>query len=349
MVKKEFEVALGNRAVDTGNADELVKQAAADSQRKRIERAEEISEAEHHAKIAKLKKDAAQAEASSSNTGAKKDSESPVKFEVKGGVNLGEIDFAEERMRAAKDLKQMKEEQENNLRSLGSQNEALRDKIHEKEMQVLQLSFQSQMDILNKMIESNSSKGDFSQQLAAARAVAQELGYSPAPAGGGNGGNLEMQLKIKEMEFNNSVALRKLDEEAKDRDIQRKIDLQKLEDDRAFKKMEADRQAKRDEFFASFPEFIGRGFGKAYAEANAGSGEIHGNAGFTSKQKEPQPGIVAGVGEAGEANCSNCGQVMAIGPKSEMAVCAGCGAKYPIKRVEQEAPPPQDEIAEDEQ
>ena len=337
---KEWLLPLGERSVDTGSTDALLRSKIAERDAKKVEQQEEIDELTHEAKVAELKKKVEGTAGKSS--GESKPTESPVKFEVKGGVNLGEIDFAEERRKAAEELRQMQKDQEQNLRTLGAQNEALRDKIHEKEMQVLQLSFQSQMDILNKMIESNASKGDFTQQLAAARAIAQELGYSPAPTGSG-GGDLQNQIKLKEMEFNNSLAIRKLDEEAKDREFQRKLDMQRLEDDRQYKKMEAERQAKRDEFFASFPEAIGRGLARGMSEhvrSSGGAGEDEKSHAISNK-KQAQPGIEAGEGEAGEADCINCGKTMAIGSSAKEAVCAGCGIRYPIKRVK--TPPTEEE------
>lgn len=42
--------------------------------------------------------------------------------------------------------------------------------------------------------------------------------------------------------------------------------------------------------------------------------------------------IEARVGESGEVECTQCHQSIAIGETAKVAVCANCGAKYPIKR-----------------
>jgi predicted RNA-binding Zn-ribbon protein involved in translation (DUF1610 family) len=344
MAKKEWELSLGERKLDTGNHDEVLSQAVTESRVKRLKMAEELSEAEHKAKMAKLAKEVEQASGSSS-TGGKKEPDNPVKFEVKGGVNLGNIDLDEERRRAAEELKLLKKEQDDNIRSLGAQNEDLRDRIHAKEIEILSLRFESQMTLLNKMIEQNASSGDFSKQLAAAKETAALLGFQQPLAGGG-GRDMGLEIKLKEIEFNNTIQLKKFEEEAKDRDVQRKIDIQKMEDERQFKRQENERQAKRDEMFASFPEIFGRGIARGLAEraeasASGGSG--------SPVSRNPQPGIEAGVGEYGEANCANCGTVMAIGSTAAEVVCAKCGARYPIKRVKPTEEQSSSEVAEEEE
>jgi hypothetical protein len=331
MAKKEWELALGERKIETGEHDEVLSQAVTDSRIKRLKMAEELSEAEHEAKMAKFKKEVEQA-SGGSNTAPKKDSDNPFKFGVTGEVNLGKIDLDEERKRASEELKILKKEQDEQLRTLGSINDELRERIHAKEMEALTYKFESQMNTLMKMIDDKSSRGDFTKQLEAAKETAALLGYQPNNGGGG-GRDIALELKLKEIEHNNLMQLRQFEEEAKDREIQRRIDLQKLEDDREFRKAEAERQAKRDEMFASFPEILGRGIARGLAERST---EQSPNPTGASLNRQPQPGIVAPIGEEGEANCGNCGTVMWVGKKSTQAVCAKCGTRYPIQRVEPE-------------
>ena len=346
--KKDFLIAIGERGADTGSIDTLYKAILEDRAAKKVEQQEEIDELAHAARVAKLKKEANSADTTASGAGVKKDTDNPVKFEVKGGVDFGTLDLNAERKQAAEDLKQLKKEQEETIRSIGQQNEDLRDRIHAKEIEMVQLNVKSQLELLQKMIESNASKGDFATQLAAARTVAQELGYAPASAGGSGGGDLMAQIELKKLEFNNQLALRELDEKVKDRDAQRRMDILKLEDEREERKDKAAREAKNDEVFAKTTELIGRTIG-AYLKDGAAGGipeETKVVTPIAARPQNRQGGTLqAGVGESGTADCLVCSTTMAIGTTAIKAVCAKCGAEYPIERIQKTIPPSAKNVA----
>lgn len=90
------------------------------------------------------------------------------------------------------------------------------------------------------------------------------------------------------------------------------------------------------EFFNQAPKVIGAAFGQALRDGGGGGGGVA----SAVKNGGKMQNVTAGVGEAGEFECSQCKQPVALGPTAKQAVCSGCGARYPITRVEAEGTPP---------
>jgi len=335
---KTWEAAIGERTHDPADEDVLLSDKVSERRRKQITRQEEEDEAAHRARMAELAKKTVTSEAAVEKSGEKKDES--VGFKITGGMNLGNIDYPAMLQKQIDERDELRRQAEESAGRQQQVSEELREKLHASEMEVLKTSFTAQMQLLTKMIESNASRGGFAEQLAAARETAKELGFSQ---GQPNGGSEMIQLELKKLDFEQAVALRRLNREEKESDKKWQLELRRLDDEREVRKAELARDAKKDEMFAKAPEVLGRAFGRAIVESGGDSGDI------TEQPQHPvgkMPGITAGIGQSGETECIKCQQPVAVGATARKAVCANCGATYPIKRV-QSSPEPE-EVTEEE-
>ena len=326
---KEWENAVGEVSVDPLEADTLLTQAKSDREKKRILRQEEIESAEHETKKAKLDKEKAAAEAATESAGEKKE-DSSGGFKITGGMHLGNIDYPAMLQKQIDERDELRKQAELAATNQQLVSEDLRERLHASEMLVLKTSFETQMQLLTKMIETNASKGGFTEQLNAARETAKELGFSQGTPGAGTSSEI-IQIELKKLDFDHQLALRKMSRDDKSEERRWQMELRRLDDERVAKTAELALAREKNEMFSKAPEMIGAAIAKGMM---ASEGET-GGAGVSSQRKS-MPGITAGVGESGEVKCSQCEQPVAIGPTAKMAVCAGCGAKYSIKRVQAE-------------
>jgi hypothetical protein len=344
MPKKEWEMAMGPANVAQGAVDDILAGIVNQSRAKAVKRQDELEDLEHEAKVSKLKGEIKKGD--ERDDGHDKGASSG--FQVKGSVNLGDINPMEElreQMKERKELRQQAEEAAGRSQALS---EDLRERLHASELKVLETGFNAQIQMLTDAIKQNASRGNFNEQIAAARAIAEELGYKRGEDVGT--GDLNVQIRLKELEFNNSMALRKFDEESKDRDFQRKLDLQRLEDERSARKDDSARKEKQYEMIAKAPEAFGRAFAQGILESG-GEGETISS---TPQKRGKVPGFEVGEGESGVADCPTCGTkgAVGIGPTARSAICGNCGQKFPIKRVklppEEQPGPPADLEPEEE-
>jgi len=328
--EKAFTTAFGKASSQLENQDTLLAGKISDRERNRIAREEEKDEAKHKAEMAKLRKEETSADAAVEKTGEKKEDTGGIK--TKGEFNIGSFNIQEMLQQQITDRDKLKDEAETAAANQQQISNDLRERLHAADILVLKTGFEAQMQMLTKMIESNASKGNFTEELTAARTIAEELGYQKGAAGGGS----EMiQLELKKLDFEHQMAMRKMAKEDKSEERRWQMELRRLDDERESKKAELAQQAKKDDMFAKAPEVIGRAIGRAAMESSGGVGaEAPVSAGGKTR------GIEVGLGEGGEFPCVQCKQPVAIGPTARSAVCAGCGMRYPIQRVQPEAPAP---------
>lgn len=110
-----------------------------------------------------------------SNTSPSETEEKP--FKIKGEINLGTIDLQTERNKAIEELQETKKIYERQVLDLSQANQALRDRIHEKELEVIKITFQTQLEKLAELINTAPPRLTFLEELAKIREVAEELGY----------------------------------------------------------------------------------------------------------------------------------------------------------------------------
>jgi len=333
MAKKAWEAAIGEPATNPGNADLLLSDKVSERKRKQITRQEEEDEAAHQARMAKLAKETATSEAAVEKTSEKKEEGGIGGFKITGGMNLGNIDYPamlQKQIDERDDLRKQAEETAGRQQQISDE---LRERLHVSEMQVLKTSFEAQMQLLTKMIEANASKGGFTEQLTAAREIAKELGFEKGATGAGS--SEMIQVELKKLDFEHQVAMRKMAKDDRAEERRWKLELRRLDDERTAKTEELAQARERNAMFAKAPEMIGTAFAKGLA-ASGGETEVASDP--PPVRKGQAQAITAGIGEGGEAKCSQCGQPVAVGPTAGTAVCASCGAKYPIRRVQAESP-----------
>lgn len=296
--------------------------------------------AEAKAKTAKAQAEAKEAEARLRKAEAGGDSGG---FKLKGEVNMGTIDFQAQQAKAETELERLRTEQRETVATLGLENEQLRDKIHEKEVESLRLTMEAQISNQNKIIENIASRGSFADQLTAVREMAGQLGYSISK---GEATDLAVQMQLKEMEFKQNLELRRLAKEEKAEQRRWDLELRRLDDERKSREKEDQRKDKRDELIASAPKVLGEAIGSALL---SGVGAQEGA--ITNRPATTNYNFEAGEGEFGEAPCPSCKTPVAIGATATAAVCANCGSRMSIKRLsaqsQKETPPKEAEVGEE--
>lgn len=321
-MKQPWENAIGERSGDQGDGDSLLRQTREDRERKRIERQEEIDAAEHTAKKAKLAKETATSEAAVEKSGEKR--EEPSGFKLTGGMHIDlDAERKEAKEAADRERTESKAEAERIRKELADsasrtteENRQLRNDLHAAEIREIKAA-------------AEGGHGSLAQQLLEIKTLAAELGLkAPDP------GISDPALQIQIIQLEHAEAARAREHEwdkikhAEDMEERRESRL----DAQASAQAKLAQEAKKMEFFNQAPKTLGAAIGKAMVDGGGAEAE----APVTSSAK--MPGIEAGVGESGEADCIRCHQPVAIGPTARVAICAGCGARYPIKRVASEAP-----------
>lgn len=295
----------------------------------------EVTKSKAGADEAKARAEEAKAKAERARGGGGEGSEGP--FKVTGGVSLGNIDLQRDREEARTELERLKKEADEAARATGQENQQLRDKIHEQEIKMLNITFQAQMEVLTKMIESSTSKKSFIEQYTEAMETAKTLGYqqtTPQP------GSEMIQLELKKLDFDHTLALKKMTREDRAEGRKWDLELRRLDDERKAKEAELAQQQKRDEMIASAPQMIGGAIAKGMMESKGG-GEAPAAPKTSQRYELPVP-----QGEEGVTHCPKCGTEMGVGPTAKSAICAKCNTKVFIKRVGKSEKPAAEESGE---
>lgn len=269
----------------------------------------------------------------------------PSGFQMEGKIKLGEIDIQKDREKREAEIERLRKEADDSARATGVENQQLRDKIHQLEQdnlkttlqaqqENLKTTFQAQMENLQKIIEAQGSQKSFIQQYNEAMETAKTLGFLTPGTAPGTTGSAELTLQIKRLDFEQTVALRKLARDEKESDRKWQMELQRLQDERTAKQQELEAQKKRDEMYGSGLQMLGGAIAKGIMESEEGKPIA-----TAPKGKVSSHHWEAAPGEAGEGNCPECGEAVGIGPTARAAVCPQCGLKILIKRVG-EAPSP---------
>ncbi len=317
MARKAWESAVGDPTVNPDDADSLLAQAKSDRETKRLRRADEIEAAEHETRKAELDKKKAAAEAAVEKTGEKK--EEPSSFKFTGNVNYPEL-----MQKQIDERDRLREQAENAAANQQQVSNELREKLHTQEMLVMKTGFEAQMQMLGKMIESNVSKGGIVEQLNAAREMAKEIGFVQGQPGGGTE---VIQVELKKLDFEHTLALRKMNKEDKAEERRWQLELRRLDDQRDVKREELAQSRERNDMFARAPETFGTAIAKGMLTSKSES-EV---------TDPPSRGVKSQVitvdkGESGQFKCVQCETMVAIGPTARRAVCASCGMEYDIRR-----------------
>jgi len=310
----------------------------------------EVAKAKASAAKATAEAEEAKTKAERARSGEDKTKETPNQSPVKvtGSVDLGNFNYQEILQQQQQDLKDLKKDADDQAGRQATVSNELREKLHDKEMEVLKTSFGAQMQVLTKMIEGNASKGSFMEQYNGALETAKALGFNQPQITG----DLSVQMELKKMEFNQVMEMKKAAREEKraDREFQRQLNrdadererqLNRDVEEREDKKDERSRQARRDDMIAKTPQYIGGAIAQGLL-TNEGKGggvaqEATSEAPSEAKAPKGKQGkhIEAGWGDSGELECPGCSEPLAIGPTAKVAVCANCSERVSIRRVGQ--------------
>lgn len=278
---------------------------------------------------AKAEADEALAKAERAKKGGGEGADGP--FKVSGSVDLGKFNYQDLLKQQSDDLKALKTEADEAAANQAAISDDLRERLHAKEMEVMTTSFTAQMQVLTKMVEASASKGSFMEQYAGMQNIAKTLGFSQPQMAG----DMSSQMTLKKMEFEQTMELKKMarDEKRADRDFQRQLNADGEE--RAARKIEQEREAKRDEMFTSAPKVIGSAIAQGILANKGKGGGVTEEAPTEVETPREEQGkhAEAGWGEGGEVECPDCSQPIAIGRTARAAVCANCGTELPIRRI----------------
>lgn len=100
-------------------------------------------------------------------------------------------------------------------------------------------------------------------------------------------------------------------------------------------KLQESAAREKSKLFINAPQMLGGAIAKGLRERGGRTpgGEVAG-APPAPSAKRPVHVIEGLPGEPGEVNCPECGEVVGIGETAARAVCAKCGAKFSVKRIE---------------
>jgi len=282
----------------------------------------EVAKSQASADKAKAEADEAKTKAERAKSGESAHGDSPVK--ITGEISMGKINYQEMLEKQVKDRDELRVEAEKQAGAQAAVSDDLRERLHASEMEVLKTSFAAQMQVLTKMIETNGSQGTFMEQYQSVMGMAKELGLNKQEGSS----DLAVTIELKKLEFEHSREERKARREDRSEERRWQLELRRLDDDRDARKAEGQRQDKRDEMFANAPKAVGsmlaQGIMAMAGEEGISEAHIAGNSGH----------VEAGVAEGGEIECEACKEPVAIGSTARMAVCAKCGKKYSIKRIQ---------------
>jgi len=247
-----------------------------------------------------------------------------------GGIKItGNFDIFQLLAAQQSDLKQLKDEAEESASRQAGISDDLRERLHAKELDVMKTSFEAQMQTLTNLIASNASKGNFFEQYNQAKELATQLGYV---APGAATSDLQTTLALKKLEYEHGAEERRNRREERAEQRKWDLELRRLDDEREARRKKEDREAKRDEMFANAPAMVGGAIAKGLID-HQGTGGVA-NSTAPGSTKKARHSIQAGEGESGEAECAECSAPVAVGPTARSAVCANCGTKFSIKRVQ---------------
>ena len=324
MTKQPWEMGVGQRVGIQEDGDELLAQKKSDRDRARIARQEAEDEAAHQARMAKYNKETATSEAAVEKTGEKK--EDTGGFKVRGEVNMGSIDMGEERRERKEaaereradskvEAERLRKEMADTTNRTADENRQLRADLHAAEIREIKAV-------------AGGGEGSLVDQLANIKLLAAELGLkTPAP------GVSDPALQVQIMELQHAEAARQREHEwDKMKHAEQMEEMREQRKGTQYLAMEKlAQQQKRDQMLGDAPKVIGSMIAKGMMESNAGD-EI-----AEAPRGKQQYRASVPVGKAAEMDCPNCNDLIGIGTTAKMAVCAGCGSKVSIKRVESEA------------
>lgn len=256
-------------------------------------------------------------------------------FQVKGTVNLGDINPQEQAKQAQERADKIIESKDKDIKAANEKAAEAENKLQAEKIDSLRRDFATQMDVLNKTIEKMTTTKDarplheqFKEQYTTVLDLAKGMGLERTSTGR----DPMVDIKLAEMNYENARRDREWQLQLKESDRKWQMDLQELKDKREFRERELVIQAKRDEMIFSAPAVIGAAIAKGLAESAQGGGAPPGG-GIQNQPGSPQAFKgQAAEGESGEIECPSCHAMVGVGPTTTSAECAWCHSQFDIER-----------------
>jgi len=257
-------------------------------------------------------------------------------FQVKGSVNLGDINVQEQNRLAQERADKVAEGKDKQIQAATEKAAEAENKLHQERLEGLRQDFTHQMDGLKQIIEKTATAKDarplheqFKEQYTTVLGLAKDLGLEKTSTGR----DPMVDIKLAEMSYENAMRDREFQLQMKENDRKWELDLQRLQDERAARQAELSIQAKRNDLLFQAPQVIGAALAKGWAESPQGERAPAGG-GVQSRPGVPQHyKMRAAEGESGVVDCPLCNAKVGIGPNSDLAQCVGCNTTFNIERV----------------
>jgi len=252
-------------------------------------------------------------------------------FQIRGGINIGEIDLQEQQRRREQEQDADRQATAQRAQEMETENKQLQNQLYQEKIESLRRDFSEKMETLQKTIQSGGSQKSFMEQWTEMQTMAKEMGLEKTSTGQ----DPMIQLELAKMNYQQAKEDREFKWQMKQDDKKWQLEMQKLQDDREFRHIELNQQAKKDEMFASLPQTIGGAISKGLID---GQGEGEADHPITRQGKSYH--IEIGEGESGDIICNNCDTPVGVGPTTTKAVCAGCNrifnvTRKPVSRTEE--------------
>lgn len=262
-------------------------------------------------------------------------------FKVTGEFNLGKVDFQEQQRQAQESANKAREETSKELKEERERATKAEQRLYEERVESLRRDFEHQMGELNKTIEKLLTAGrkderpiyeQFKEQFAAAQEFAKSLGFEKTSTGQ----DPMVALELKKMDYQQAREDREFKWKMRQDEKQFQLDMQKMNDEREFRKAQLEQDARKNDMFASLPQQIGAAFARGVMENKESTSPRS----ISQRQQTPAKTypLEAFEGEAGEVDCPTCKArgkptKVGIGPDTTSAECAWCGSKFDITRI----------------
>jgi len=162
------------------------------------------------------------------------------------------------------------------------------------------------------------------------KATAKQLGLVEPQATGDLMAQIELKkldFTLEDRKFEHEIALNRLVGEQEAR-------REELRDKKEFQRAQLAQDAERNQMVAKAPQMVGGVIAQAMRDRDEGR-RVTEEAPAESKapRRKRAHHVDAGWGESGEVECPGCNQPITIGPTAEVAVCAACDERFPIRRI----------------
>jgi len=267
-------------------------------------------------------------------------------FQIKGSVNLGEIDFQQQQREAEEARDRTRRDAEARIAAAETARDAANKALHDAQIQHLGAELGGQIQQLNAAIAAGNNRGGIEEQLMAITKLAGLLGFEkpdPGPT------DMSLTLELKKMEHLMAVDARNFERQMKQDERMWQLELKKLE--QLGREAEAKLVAEKEKYaaFSNIPERIGGIVAAGLIDRPEGGPPPSSASTGTKKKNAPATyQAEAAPGEAGELDCPGCGTKIGIGPTARAAECVNCHTRISIKRSGAPAEPQSEYEREDE-